>query len=141
VVQVTGPEQLEQFLDVYLEGWGFDPAIREGARQNMRHWIDLPGWQLYLASVQGMAASVGILFRKDGVGYLADAVTLPDQRRHGCQTALIRHRVADCASGGDELVVGQAEFASISQHNMERVGFRIGYTRAIWTGPEDTIET
>ena len=135
VVKVTEERQMEQFMNVYLVGWGFPVEIHEGAKRNLRHWVNLPGWQLYIASIDGIAAAVGVLFRKDGLGYLADAVTLPRYQRQGCQTALIRERVADCFAANDELIVGQAEFGSTSQHNMERVGLSIGYTRAIWTGP------
>src|SRR5208337_3730119 len=46
---VETSEIMEQFLDVYLLGWGFPLAIYEGAKANMRGWLGLPGWHLYLA--------------------------------------------------------------------------------------------
>jgi hypothetical protein len=46
---VETSEMMERFLDVYLAGWGFSLAIHEGAKANMRGWLGLPGWHLYLA--------------------------------------------------------------------------------------------
>ena len=53
---VETSEMLERFLDVYLAGWGFPLAIHEGAKANMRGWLGLPGWHLYLSSQPAPAA-------------------------------------------------------------------------------------
>ena len=59
---VETPEMMERFLEVYLAGWEFPPAIHEGAKVNMRGWLGLPGWHLYLAEIEGQPAAVAILF-------------------------------------------------------------------------------
>lgn len=55
---VETSEMVERFLDVYLAGWGFPLAIHEGAKANMRGWLGLPGWHLYLAEIDTQAAAI-----------------------------------------------------------------------------------
>jgi GNAT superfamily N-acetyltransferase len=82
--------------------------------------------------VDGTPAAAGALVVHEGVGYLADAATDPRFRGRGCQTALIRRRIADAALAGCDLVAAQAEFGSTSQRNLERGGLRICCTKAVW---------
>jgi hypothetical protein len=67
-----------------------------------------------------------------GVGLLANSATVPAFRQRGCQTALIRRRLADAAEQGCELVAAQCAFGGASQRNLERAGLRIAYTKAVW---------
>jgi hypothetical protein len=53
---VETSEMMERFLEVYLAGWEFPLAIHEGAKVNMRGWLGLPGWHLYLAECTMPAA-------------------------------------------------------------------------------------
>ena len=68
----------------------------------------------------------------DGIGYLANAATVPGFRGRGCQTALLARRIADAAAAGCDLVAGQATFGSTSQRNMERMGLRPAVTVTTW---------
>ena len=133
IEQVDTPAVLEKFLDTLLTGWGIPHEHHEGAKGNMRGWLDVPGWQLYLARIDGKPAAAAKLFLHDGVGYFADAATRPEFRGRGLQAALLRHRAAAAAQAGAELTYSQAASGSTSQHNMERVGLRVLSTRAIWT--------
>lgn len=88
------------------------------------------GW-LYVASVGGVSAAAAILTIADGIGYLANASTLPAFRRRGCQRALIAARTADAVESGCDLVTSGAEFGSSSQRNLERAGLRLAYTKPV----------
>jgi ribosomal protein S18 acetylase RimI-like enzyme len=88
------------------------------------------GW-LYVATVGGVRAAAAVLTVADGIGYLANAATLPAFRRRGCQRALISARVADAADAGCHLVTSGAEFGSSSHRNLERAGFRLAYTKPV----------
>ena len=68
----------------------------------------------------------------DGLGYLANAATLPAMRGRGCQTALLARRIADAAAAGCDTIASLAEFGSGSQRNLERAGLRVAYTQAVW---------
>lgn len=91
--------------------------------------INRPGARLYLAFVDGCVAGTGELHVSDGIAWLSGDTTLSHYRRRGVQSALQRARLADAASAGCELAVSEASPGSGSQRNMERLGFRVAYTR------------
>ena len=132
VERVESPAALEEFLDAYIAG----RSIPQGAqfKDNVRPWLGEPGWQLYLARCEGRPADAAILFLRDKVGYCADATTDPAFRGRGLQTALLARRIADARAAGVDFVCGGAEFLSQSHRNMERVGMRVQFVRALWTG-------
>jgi ribosomal protein S18 acetylase RimI-like enzyme len=133
IVQVDSPSLMEEFLDALLAGWGIPREHHEGAKANMRGWLDVPDWRLYFIRVDGRPAAAAKLFLYDGIGYCADAATHPGFRSRGLQSALLRHRASVAAQTGAELIYSQAAFGSTSHRNMERVGLRVLHTRAIWT--------
>ena len=98
----------------------------------MRGWLGQPGWRLYLARVDGVAGASAALTIGDGLGYLANAATVPAMRGRGCQTALLARRIADAAAEGCDTIASLAEFGSGSQRNLERAGLRVAYTQAVW---------
>jgi GNAT superfamily N-acetyltransferase len=87
--------------------------------------------RFYVVDVEGSAAAAAILTTSGADAYLAMAGTLPEYRGHGCQTALIRARIADAAAAGRELVVATAAFPSSSHRNLERCGLRTAYTKPV----------
>jgi ribosomal protein S18 acetylase RimI-like enzyme len=133
LVEVTSHEMMEQFLDAYLAGWDIPQEFREGSRTNMRAWLGKPDWRLFLARIDGRAGAAGKLFIHDRVGFFCDAATDPNFRGRGLQTALLRHRAAAARTARVELIFSHADFGSTSHHNMERLGLRVLYTRAVWT--------
>lgn len=130
---VNSPSAMEEFLDALLAGWSIPVEHHEGAKANMRGWLGVADWRLYLARVDGRPAAAAKLFLHDGVGYFADAATRPEFRARGLQSALLRHRAAAAAQAGAELTHSHAAFGSTSHRNMERIGLRVLHTRAIWT--------
>lgn len=130
---VETSEAMETFLDIYLAGWGFPAAIWEDAKVNMRGWLGLPDWRLFMAEVDGRPAATAILFLHEGAAYFADACAHPDHRSRGLHSALLAHRSNEAARLGAELICSQAEFASASHRNMERFGLRLLHTQSEWT--------
>jgi GNAT superfamily N-acetyltransferase len=63
---------------------------------------------------------------------LGGASTIPELRRRGLQSALLRERLRYAFDHGCDLAVIAAEAGSNSQRNAERKGFRIAYTRTKW---------
>jgi ribosomal protein S18 acetylase RimI-like enzyme len=133
IAEVGSADVMEQFLDVYLAGWGIPTDHREGAKTNMRGWLGRPDWVLLLASIDGTPAAGAKFYLHDRIGYFADAATHPDFRGRGLQTALLHHRRRLAQARGAELIYSGAEFASASHRNMERLGMRVLHTRALWT--------
>ena len=81
---------------------------------------------LELRSVAVAAAGSSIV---DGVALLFGDATLPEARRRGLQTALIRERLARAARRGCDLAMACVLPGSASHRNYERAGFRLAYMR------------
>jgi GNAT superfamily N-acetyltransferase len=88
-----------------------------------------------VARLDGHPAAHAALYLDDqsGTAVLAADGTRPAFRGRGCQTALIAARLAEAARRGYPLAVVEAAPGSTSQRDLERVGFRLAYTKVIWT--------
>jgi len=130
-------ERLERFVDVYMHGFqealhgqGSEVGLLGSALEVL---YGRTGWQFSLVSVDEKPASIGLLYIQDGVASLAGGATIPSFRNRGGQTVTLAQRFALAAEANCSLIVGQAEAGSVIQTNMERIGMRIAYTRAMWT--------
>ena len=127
-IRAVGPEDAATFAYVYDQVWGGSGAVRvllEHAR-----------FRCYLAFVDGIPAALGIQHLANGVGSMANGLTVPSLRGRGCQTALLYQRIADAARAGCDLLVSQCMPGVTSQNNQLRVGFQIAGSKAWWVrGP------
>lgn len=130
-VEIVMRETLETFLDTYARGWSVGEP--EGFKNNVRGWLGLPGWTLYLGRYRGAPAGAAILYVAGGVGYCADSSVDPAFRGHGVHQALLRRRMADAGAQGADLVCAMAAYLSTSHRNMIRAGLCTLQTKAIWT--------
>ena len=89
------------------------------------------GLVLYLARRDSEVAGGGSMRICNGVAQLCGASTLPQHRRHGVQTTLLRERLADARRGACDLAVVTTQPGSNSQQSTERQGFELLYVRAI----------
>jgi hypothetical protein len=96
-------------------------------------WPAEPEWWCYLAEIDGEPVAASALIVTDGIGYLANAATLPAGRQRGCQQALIHQRMRDAAASGCELFLTMANPGSVSHRNLERAGLGVAYTKVMWT--------
>ena len=133
IERVTDASTMEDFLDAYTAGWGFRQDDHAQFKANVRPWLHEPGWSLYVARIEGRPAAAAVLYLHGGVGYFADSATDPAARGRGLQTALLARCWQDACAAGADLVCSGAAFLSGSHRNMERLGMRIQFTRAIWT--------
>jgi len=133
-IEVVDAAQIDAFFDAYLAGWQLRHGDRDRFKTNVRGWVGLPGWTLYLARVDGRPAATATLFMHEGVGYCADAATDPAFRGRGLHGELIARRIADAAAAGADFICSGAAFLSGSHRNMERAGMRMQFMRALWTG-------
>jgi GNAT superfamily N-acetyltransferase len=133
VERVADAVAMEDFLDAHVTGWQLPPQHHAQFKANVRPWLHEPDWSLYLARRDGRPAAAGILCLHDKVGYFADSATDPAHRGRGLQTALLARRWQDAHAAGADLVCSGAAFLSSSHRNMERLGMRTQFTRAIWT--------
>ncbi|MDV6374522.1 hypothetical protein [Deinococcus arenicola] len=126
-------EATNTFNDVLLAGYGFTNAAQQALAVLENEG---PKVRRYLARVDGQPAAVAALSIQDGVAYLAGAATLSAFRERGIQSALIHRRLGDVAALCEpvecELVTVTTAFASGSQRNLERHGFRLAQLKILW---------
>ena len=140
-IQHVEPDAAREWMDIVVEGFlhpdAFDgpPPTESFDRDDIeRVFADslcIDGWRGYLATRDGVAAGGGSLRVSDGVASLCGAATLPQYRRQGVQTALLRERLRDVAGAGCDIAVVTTQPASKSQANVQREGFELLYTRAV----------
>src|SRR5690242_8696662 len=85
----------------------------------------------YAARRDGVLAGGATMRLAGGIAQLTGAATLPAHRRHGIQTALLSARLADATAAGCDVAVIIVQPGSKSQHNAQRQGFDLLYTRAV----------
>ena len=83
----------------------------------------------FMAEVDGVSAGGGMMSIHKGVASLGGAGTLPEFRNRGVQKGLLLARLAEAARSGCDLAMVATSPGSGSQRNVERLGFRVVYTR------------
>jgi GNAT superfamily N-acetyltransferase len=104
---------------------------REAIEQIFGDTFATPSFERFIARRAGVVAGGASLRIHQGVAQLAGAATLPDHRRLGVQTALLRHRLLDAARRGCDVAVVTTQPGSKSTENAQRFGFSVLYVRAI----------
>lgn len=90
------------------------------------------GGHPFIAELDGRAIAAGGLQIYDDVCLLAGASTIPDARRQGAQSALLRARLQYAGDNGCRFAMMCASPGSQSQKNAQTNGFQIAYTRTKW---------
>ena len=83
------------------------------------------GMRFFAGFIDGARAGLATLQSFAGVGYIASVVTMPEFRRRGGASALVRRVVDESLSGGDQIVHLLAEDGGPPQRLYERLGFRV----------------
>jgi GNAT superfamily N-acetyltransferase len=134
-------QDLGSWVHVVTTGFGhpdvFDgpPSDESFSRETLQEifgdFARIPGLGTFLARRDGSVAGGGALRVFDGIAQLCGAATLPDHRRRGVQSALLRYRLLAAARDGCGLAVVTTQPGSKSQENVQRAGFALLYARAI----------
>jgi len=89
---------------------------------------------VWLAYVDGAPAGAASMSIRDRLALLFGDATIKAYRRRGIQSDLIKARIAHAAEQGCDLITASTLPGSQSQLNYERLGFRVIYTKLIFTG-------
>jgi len=127
--------EYDVFGDIYVKGFNMPSFLKEHVAKNNKVLHNNEHWTIYLATIEDKPVGIGVLFAYDGIGSLAASVTHPEFRNKGVHRALVFKRLQQAIGHNCHLVVGQAEYGSVSQNNMEKTGMKIAYTKSIWTKP------
>ncbi len=96
-----------------------------------------PGWQLWLAFVDGQAAGAALSFTRGRRCWFGWDATLPAYRGRGVKGALDDVRIAAAQAAGCSLIstdtdIGTAAAPDLSLRSLRRRGFEIAYLRATY---------
>lgn len=131
---------MAEFTDVIVRGFASpdDQGVGGDAippSDEIRRWfmltMSVPGFEGFVARLEGSMAGGGSLRLDAGIAQLAGAATLPEFRRRGVQTALLRWRLAHARASGCDVAIVTTQPASKSQQNVQREGFQLLYTRQL----------
>ena len=131
-VDQLAPENLDEFASAFLAVYHSEPSVEPFVRASLKMQYSQPDWHCYLAFLAGDVAAFGAMRVRNGVASLISGATLPHLRRRGCQTALLKRRLADAAGLDCDLVFSHAACGSTSQHNMQRLGMRLVAAKLLW---------
>jgi ribosomal protein S18 acetylase RimI-like enzyme len=129
------------WIDAMITGFAqadtFDgPASHESYSREMlerayRDQSEIEGSVRYVAHRNGALAGGGSVRLEGGLAQLTGAATLPEHRRKGVQSAVLRARLIDAAYYGCDLATVTVQPGSKSMQNAQRAGFSLLYPRAI----------
>lgn len=131
-VRLTGPGDMETYVDTAAEGWSELKEYAHVMRDLARISAARAGGVSFMAAIGETPVATGSMSIHDGVALLAGASTVPEFRNRGAQLALLEARLRYAAGHGCDLAMMCAAPGSASQRNAERHGFRIAYTRTKW---------
>lgn len=147
-VQVRRADDLTAWVNVVVEGFAhpdgegpvsheqFPADIVERAERDM----EKAGATAYVALCDGVVAGGAMMRVAGSIAQLAGAATAPAYRRRGVQAALLATRLREAAGTGCEIAVVTTAPGSKSQHNVQRRGFQLLYTRAILVKPAESVQ-
>lgn len=136
VLPIT-PDSPEAEVWVETVARGFAPDETQPLDELSLRWtrlaLHLPHVRLFLALVGDEPAGGGAMVLHSGLASLFSTSTRAALRRRGVQHALLHARLAAAAAAGGEAVHVMTLPGNASQHNVERVGFRLAYGKAVLT--------
>jgi GNAT superfamily N-acetyltransferase len=139
-VRRSDDDEFDAWLDLAVEAFATPDDQGVASHEEFPHDVlaravrDLTaaaGVARYCAVRDGALAGVASLRLTEGIAQFTGAATAPAHRRHGVQSALLAARLADAAAAGCDIAVVTTQPGSKSQHNVQRRGFDLLYTRAI----------
>ncbi|MBY0011897.1 GNAT family N-acetyltransferase [Paenibacillus typhae] len=133
IIEIREQSHFDAYAEIHCLGSGMPLTAKPHFINNNIGLLNRSGWKLFLALLDNVPAGVAAMHIGGTVASCALAATAPDFRNRGIQTALLRQRLYTAHEAGCRLVAAQAAFGSVSQNNMERTGFRIAWTRSIWS--------
>jgi GNAT superfamily N-acetyltransferase len=136
----SGEAEFEAWIAVFVDGFlvpdlqgvpaheQFERAMIEAT---IRDFARADAVLRYLALHEGVPVGAATMRASEGVAQLCGASTLPAHRRRGVQSSLLERRLLDAAREGCTVAVVTTQPGSKSQHNVQRQGFALLYSRNI----------
>lgn len=129
------PEQAELWLATSARGFDERDAVDPATLRMLTPNFYAANAHCYFAWLGDTPIGTGGMYLHNGVAELGGASTLVPYRQQGAQTALIQQRLSDAHALGCDLAAVLTIPGSASQRNLQRKGFQLAYTRAIFVRP------
>jgi|HubBroStandDraft_6_1064221.scaffolds.fasta_scaffold00107_11 GNAT superfamily N-acetyltransferase len=125
-------EEAEAFAAIVVRSFFPNGDAPEGFAEMIAPIYRCEGGILFTAEVEGepVACAAGLIIPDRRIVALFGAGTLPEFRRRGLQTALLRRRMEVARKAGCEYAVIVTLGGTTSMRNAERLGFRVAYSKA-----------
>jgi GNAT superfamily N-acetyltransferase len=125
------PAEESDLTGAIVEGAFFPDGAPEAFRGLIAPLYQMKNALAFVATVDGkpVACGTGIVISEHRVFALCGAGTLSAYRGRGLQTALLQARMSAALKAGCEYAVVVTQGGSASQRNVERLGFRVAYSK------------
>jgi GNAT superfamily N-acetyltransferase len=126
------PDEALAFSAIVRESFFPDGGEPAGFDEMLVPMFGFPGAITFVAEAEDklVATGAGLLIAEHKIVALFGAGTLKPYRRRGLQTAMLGRRLSLAARAGCEYAVIVTQGGTTSQHNAERLGFRVAYSKA-----------
>ena len=124
-VEIRLVSNFEEWLEASTAAWG--PSNDGGVFSRVA--LERPEAQSFVALVDGKPVAVAALRIRDDLAFLNGTATTAAFRGRGIQSALVQTRLAVAHQAGCDLAAVMATPSSQSARNLERLGFKLAYTR------------
>lgn len=140
VIEALGDEDLEAWALMAANGFSAPDKPTQAELRLATAATRREGARFLFGLVDGAYAGTGQIEIAGDLAWLSGDTTLPQFRRRGVQGSLQRARLSSARDAGCSLAVTESVPGSASQRNMERLGFRVAYTRvdSRYAGPVGT---
>ncbi len=128
-ISQAGPDEAELWLKTVAQGFEETDIPSQATLDILAPNFYTSHAACFFAWIDGQPAGGGGMVLHEGVAELGGASTRPQFRRQGVQTALLCARLAVAHAQGCDLAIALTSPGSASQRNIERVGFRLAYTK------------
>jgi ribosomal protein S18 acetylase RimI-like enzyme len=130
------PEEAE-VTGAIVEGAFFPEGAPEAFQGLVAPFYQMENARAFVATIEGKPAAcgTGLVIPEHKMFALCGAGTLAECRGRGLQTALLRARMAAAAAEGCEYAVVVTQGGTTSQRNVERLGFRVAYSKVTVVKP------
>jgi len=134
-VRQASPAERELWAHAVGRGFFENQELSSEEMDIGRAIFSMPGAMCYLASTQsGEVAAAAACAIRDGLATLFADSTIAIFRRAGLHRELIAARLNDAVAQGADLATASTLPGSGSQHNYERMGFQVAYTKLMMVG-------
>jgi MOSC domain-containing protein YiiM/GNAT superfamily N-acetyltransferase len=134
-IRTVDPEDdrsVAAWVEIFIAAFALEDPLAEAWRRFGRILARSKGEHWLLAALDGRDVAAAATFTRRRVAWLGGGAVLPEARGRGIQRALIAERARLGADAGSRTITATAEVGTVSARNLEALGMRRIWTRALY---------